>query len=73
MSTKIGIGAALAIPQSPSGYWKWVDLCEEAGIDSIWHSDQLVGQSLEPLAMLWVWMAIRGGLGREFAFQIVKR
>jgi predicted dinucleotide-binding enzyme len=28
---------------------------------------------LEPLALLWVWLAYPGGLGREFAFQIVKR
>lgn len=30
-------------------------------------------RALEPLAMLWVWLAYPGGLGREFAFQIVKR
>ena len=30
-------------------------------------------RQLEPLALLWIWLAIRGGLGREFAFQIVKR
>lgn len=28
---------------------------------------------LEPLAHLWVWLAIKGGVGRNFAFQIVKR
>jgi 8-hydroxy-5-deazaflavin:NADPH oxidoreductase len=28
---------------------------------------------LEPLANLWVWLAYPGGLGRNFAFQIVKR
>jgi hypothetical protein len=28
---------------------------------------------LEPLAMLWVWLAYPGGFGREFAFQLVKR
>lgn len=28
---------------------------------------------LEPMAMLWVWLAYQGGMGREFAFQIVKR
>ncbi len=28
---------------------------------------------LEPLAMLWIWLAYPGGQGREFAFQIVKR
>ncbi len=28
---------------------------------------------LEPLALLWVWLAHMGGLSRDFAFQIVKR
>lgn len=28
---------------------------------------------LEPVAMLWVWLAVKGGLGREFAFQVAKR
>ena len=26
-----------------------------------------------PLALLWVWQAYPGGMGREFAFSIVKR
>jgi len=28
---------------------------------------------LEPQAFLWIWLALKGGLGRDFAFQIVKR
>jgi|HubBroStandDraft_6_1064221.scaffolds.fasta_scaffold544006_2 predicted dinucleotide-binding enzyme len=28
---------------------------------------------LEPLAQLWIWLALKGGMGRDFAFQIVKR
>jgi hypothetical protein len=28
---------------------------------------------LEPYATLWIWLAIKGGLGREFAFRLVKR
>lgn len=28
---------------------------------------------LEPLAMLWVWLAFKGGLGRDFAFSLVHR
>lgn len=28
---------------------------------------------LEPHAFLWIWLALKGGLGRDFAFQIVKR
>ncbi|SRR5579871_1887271 len=28
---------------------------------------------MESLARLWIWLAYRGGLGREFAFRLVKR
>ncbi len=28
---------------------------------------------LEPLALLWIWLAHMGGVGRGFALQIVKR
>jgi len=28
---------------------------------------------LEPHALLWIWLAIFGGMGRDFSFQIVKR
>ena len=52
MSIRVGIGAGMAQPISPEAYWRWVALCEESGIDSIWHSDQLLGQTLEPMAML---------------------
>ena len=52
MSIRIGISGGLTAPHSPDAYWKWVDLCEEAGIDSIWHSDQLLGPGVEPIAML---------------------
>jgi probable F420-dependent oxidoreductase len=33
-------------------YWRFVQLCEALGIDSLWHSDQLLRPSLEPMAML---------------------
>jgi probable F420-dependent oxidoreductase len=53
MSIRIGIGTALdASALSPSDYWRWVDYCEDNGIDSIWHSDQLLGATLEPMTML---------------------
>ncbi len=28
---------------------------------------------LEPCAMLWIWLAVKGGQGRDFAFTMVKR
>jgi probable F420-dependent oxidoreductase len=52
MSVRIGIGSGLAGRLSAQDYWHWIDYCEGYGIDSIWHSDQLVGSTLEPLAML---------------------
>ncbi len=35
-------------------YWRWVDLCEDAGVDSIWQTDRLIGTEphLEPLVTL---------------------
>ena len=28
---------------------------------------------LEPMAMLWIWLALKGGLGREIAFKVMRR
>jgi probable F420-dependent oxidoreductase len=33
-------------------YWRFVQMCEALAIDSIWHSDQLLRPSLEPIIML---------------------
>ncbi|MDG2002423.1 MAG: LLM class flavin-dependent oxidoreductase [Novosphingobium sp.] len=52
MSIRVGMGTGLGANLSASDYWRWVDFCEETGVDSIWHSDQLLGQNVEPMAML---------------------
>ena len=52
MSIKIGIGTGLAPPLGAADFYGWADLCEACGIDSIWVSDQIMGQNPEPLAML---------------------
>lgn len=52
MSIRIGIGSGLGLPVDPGLYWEWVALCDDCGIDSIWHSDQLLGPMLEPIAIL---------------------
>jgi len=28
---------------------------------------------LEPMAMLWIWLALKGGLGRDIAFKLMRR
>jgi probable F420-dependent oxidoreductase len=38
----------------PAGFWRWVDMCEAEGADSLWQSDRLIGTTpiLECLSML---------------------
>lgn len=52
MSIRIGMGAGIGEPMTVDRYWRWVELCESRGVDSIWHSDQLLRPSLEPMVML---------------------
>jgi len=52
MSVRIGIGLGLGSLRSPQDYWRCIDDCEDSGIGSIWYSDQLLGSSLEPMALL---------------------
>jgi len=52
MSIRVGMGTGLGANLSASEYWRWIDFCEEMGVDSIWHSDQLLGANVEPMAML---------------------
>jgi len=32
-------------------YWRWVDLCEQGGVDSIWQTDRLVSRT--PIWSAW--------------------
>ena len=48
-------------------------LAREIGLDPVDAGPLANARLLEPYAMLWVWLAMHGGLGRDFAFQIVKR
>jgi probable F420-dependent oxidoreductase len=52
MTVRVGMGPGLGAGLSADDYWRWIDQCEETGIDSIWFSDQLLGRGPEPVAML---------------------
>lgn len=52
MGIRIGIGTGLGATLSASDYWRWIEFCEEHGVDSVWHSDQLAGETVEPMTML---------------------
>lgn len=56
MGRRISVGLGLmGFPFSDAeAYWRWVDLCEATGVDSIWQTDRLIGTEphLEPLVTL---------------------
>src|SRR5258707_14982333 len=39
MSVAIGLGLMEFPFDGAAGYWRWVDLCEEGGVDSLWQTD----------------------------------
>jgi probable F420-dependent oxidoreductase len=42
------IAAGVGLMEFPfrtmAGFWRWVDLCEQSGVDSIWQSDRLISR-----------------------------
>jgi probable F420-dependent oxidoreductase len=68
MAHKISIGLGLMgfIFSGAAAYWRWIDLCEESGIDSLWQTDRLIGEQphLECLAT----MAALAGRTRRLKF-----
>jgi len=42
MTVGAGIGIANFTFDDARGFWRWVDLCDNGGVDSIWQSDRLV-------------------------------
>jgi probable F420-dependent oxidoreductase len=54
MSVRVGLSFGGFPFSSPTGFWRWVDACEESAVDSIWLSDRIVSTTpvLEPLSAL---------------------
>jgi probable F420-dependent oxidoreductase len=48
MSIGVGIGLAECPFSDGPGFWRWVDMCEAGGVDSIWQTDRLIS----PMPML---------------------
>lgn len=64
----IGVGLMEFPFSGADAYWRWVDLCEQGGIDSIWQTDRLVSPTpfLESLSV----MAALAGRTRRIKFGI---
>ena len=63
----MGIGAGIGIANfsfdDARGFWKWVDLCDNGGVDSIWQSDRII-DAAPNLETMSVMAALAGGSKR---------
>lgn len=66
MSVRIGLGIA-TLPFSNSGaFWRWVDLCEQSPVDSLWQTDRLA--SAQPFLEALSTMAALAGATERLKF-----
>jgi probable F420-dependent oxidoreductase len=67
---KVAVGLGLMeFPFSgAAGFWRWVDLCEAGGVDSLWQTDRLI--SREPILECLTTMAALAGRTRRIKFGV---
>ena len=66
MKVAVGLGL-MEFPFAGAGdYWRWVDLCEAGGVDSLWQTDRLV--SRQPILECMTVMAALAGRTRRMRF-----
>ena len=63
-----GIGLAEYPFRTTSGFWRWVDLCEQGGVDSIWQNDRLVSRT--PVLECMTALAAIAGRTRRIKFGV---
>src|SRR5262245_8663871 len=63
-----GIGLTEYPFRTTSGFWRWVDLCEQGGVDSIWQSDRLVSRT--PILECMTALAAIAGRTRRIKFGV---
>ena len=66
MSIAVGLGLSAFPFSDVRAFWRWVDLCEEGGIDSLWQTDRLV--SPEPFLEVMSVMAALAGRTKRLKF-----
>lgn len=66
MSVAIGLGLMDFPFKTGADYWRWVDLCEAGGVDSLWQTDRLV--SKQPILECMATMAALAGRTRRMRF-----
>lgn len=63
-----GIGLMEFPFRTASGFWRWVDLCEQGGVDSLWQNDRLVSRT--PVLECMTALAAIAGRTRRIKFGV---
>jgi probable F420-dependent oxidoreductase len=66
MTIAVGVGLMEYPFQDVKAYWRWVDLCEAGGVDSLWQTDRVV--SSEPILECMTTMAALAGRTQRIKF-----
>jgi probable F420-dependent oxidoreductase len=66
MGIGIGLGCAEFPFSGAAAYWRWIDMCEAGGVDSIWQTDRIV--SHQPFLESMTTMAALAGRTRRMKF-----
>src|SRR5262249_47507093 len=66
MSVAVGLGLMDFPFTGAADFWRWVDLCEAGGVDSLWQTDRLV--SRQPILECMAAMAALAGRTRRLRF-----
>jgi probable F420-dependent oxidoreductase len=66
MKVSLGLGLMEFPFATPAGFWRWVDLCEAGGVDSLWQTDRIVSRA--PILESLTTMAVLAGRTRRLKF-----
>ncbi len=66
MTVAVGLGLMEFPFAGAADYWRWVDLCEQGGVDSLWQTDRLVSQ--QPILECMSVMAALAGRTKRMRF-----
>ena len=66
MTISAGLGLANMPFTNAADFWRWVDLCDAGGVDSLWQSDRII--SAEPNLECMSVMAALAGRTRKLKF-----
>ncbi len=67
-SIAIGLGITEFPFSGARAFWRWVDLCEQGGIDSLWQTDRLI--SREPILECMTMLAAVAGRTKRIKFGV---